>query len=102
MSGQGTRLTTRELAEWESGDAAHRLAAYLAAGIQGGKLEAWASLPSNAVLVRRHDVSSATASRAKALLIARGMIRREGLYHVVTGPPASSVTGSGPGQAGGG
>lgn len=101
MPGHG-RLTSREIAEWESGDAAHRLAAHLAADIQSDKLEAWATLPSNAGLGRWHDVSPATASRAKALLIARGMIRREGLYHVVIGPPASSVTGLGPGQAGGG
>jgi DNA-binding GntR family transcriptional regulator len=102
MSGQGARLTSKELAEWESGDAAHRLAAHLAADIQTDKLEAYASLPTNAELGRWHDVSPATASRAKRLLIDRNMIRREGRYHVVIGPPARSVTGLGPGQAGGG
>jgi DNA-binding GntR family transcriptional regulator len=102
MPDQRTRLTTRELAEWQSGDAAHRLAAHLAADIQADKLEAWATLPANADLGRWHDVSPATASRAKRLLTDRGMIRRDGRYHIVSGPPANSVTGLGPGQAGGG
>jgi DNA-binding transcriptional MocR family regulator len=86
MASQGTPLTNEELAEWRGGDAPHRLAAGIAADIQAAKLGPWASLPSNAELGHRHDVSSATASRAKALLITRGMIRREGPYHVVIGP----------------
>jgi DNA-binding GntR family transcriptional regulator len=87
MSGQGTRLTQQELIAWEGTDAAHRIAAELAVNIQTEKLEPWASLPSNAELGSRYDVSRSTASRAKALLIGRGMIRREGPYHVVIGPP---------------
>jgi DNA-binding transcriptional MocR family regulator len=80
-------LASKELAEWQIADAAHRIAAHIAADIQAAKLEAWASLPSNADLGHRHDVSRSTASRAKALLIGRGMIRRDGPYHVVVEAP---------------
>jgi DNA-binding GntR family transcriptional regulator len=79
-------LTDTEIANWAAHvKPAYRIAAGIASSIRSGKLEPGAAIDSNSDLGRQHDCSPSAAATAKSLLASRGLLRKEGQFHVVAG-----------------
>jgi DNA-binding GntR family transcriptional regulator len=79
-------LTDTEIANWAADPKpAYQVAAGIARSIRSGKLEPGAAIDSNNALARQHDCSPSNVATAKSLLVSRGLLRKQGQYHVVAG-----------------
>jgi DNA-binding GntR family transcriptional regulator len=78
-------LSDREIGAWAADRAVvMRIAADLATRITSGTLERYSDLPSSSELAVQWDTATRTVSRAKRLLLDRGLIKkaRDGSYYV--------------------
>jgi DNA-binding GntR family transcriptional regulator len=79
-------LTDIEIDKWAADPKpSYQVAAGIARAIRSGKLEPGAAIDSNQMLAGRHDCSRTAAGNGKALLVERGMLRKEGQFYVVAG-----------------